>query len=374
MLNKGSARALRVAQTRSTPRLLRRRNLEPLKGEHADKFTLLPTDTLVAASYGYRNNVPWIVSNDDALAGVTRLPDHFVDCVVTSPPYYWQRDYDVDGQTGHEDTVDAYVENLSGVFRQLQRVLKPTGTAFLVLGDTYYSGRGQPKGGDPKQTWRGVARAKYRAVDRPGLGLARKSLLGVPWRVALALQADGWVLRSAVTWRKPKALAEPSVRDRPWTTTETIFIMSTRPRYHFDRTGLGGQEDVWDIPAPKSPPSYRHAAPFPEALVSRCLAAGCPIGGVVLDPYAGSGTTLLVAAQRGSPSIGIELNQSTGPLLADASSRAVVPISPHGLTSAPQQYSPAHARRRPHCLQGSVPCCGRSLARFPRQAATRALQ
>jgi DNA modification methylase len=306
--SKADAAALRPAQTQSKLQPIGGRRLKALRGDEANDFPLLPTDTLANASYGYRRDVPWLVTNDDALAGVTRLPDDFADCVVTSPPYYWQRDYDVEGQIGHEDTVAGYVEALSAIFRQVLRVLKPTGTLFLVLGDTYYSGRGQPKGGDPKQTWRGISRTKYRAVDRPGLGLARKSLLGVPWRVALALQADGWVLRSAVIWRKPKGLAEPSVRDRPWTTTETVFILSKRSRYYFNRRGLEGQEDVWDIAAPNAPRRYRHAAPFPEALVSRCLAIGCPRNGVVLDPFVGSGTTLLVAADRGSPSVGIELN------------------------------------------------------------------
>jgi DNA modification methylase len=282
--------------------------LKPLHGDHTVNFPLLPPGTHANARYGYRSEVPWVLINDDALVAMRSIPDGSIDCLVTSPPYYWQRDYGVDGQTGHEDTVEDYVESLAAVFREVLRALKPTGTAFVVLADTYYSGRGQPRGADPKQTWRGVSRAKYRAVDRPGLGLGRKSLLGVPWRVSLALQADGWVLRSAVIWRKPKALAEPSVRDRPWTTTETVFILSKTPRYYFDRAGLEGQEDVWDIAAPNGIRRYRHAAPFPEALVNRCLAAGCPPGGVVLDPYAGSGTTLAVAAKRELPSIGIELN------------------------------------------------------------------
>lgn len=302
------ARAPRRTPSRSTLRPPDPKQLEVLAGEHAADFTLLPPETLAKTAYGYRNKIPWIISNDDALAAVSRLPSQSVDCVVTSPPYYWQRDYGVDGQTGHEETVEDYVDTIASVFRQVHRALKKTGTIFLVLGDTYYSGRGRPKGGDPKQIWRGIARAKYRAVDRPGLGLGRKSLLGVPWRVALALQADGWVLRSAVVWRKPKSLAEPSVRDRPWTTTETVLILSRESKYYFDRRGLGGQEDVWDIPAPNALPRYRHAAPFPEALVTRCLAAGCTPGGVVLDPYAGSGTTLSVAAELGLPSIGIELN------------------------------------------------------------------
>jgi DNA modification methylase len=283
--------------------------LADVNGKPEKVFKLLDPGTLQKPSFGYFDTkIPWITSNDDALAGVTRLPDNFVDCTVTSPPYYWQRDYGVEGQTGHEETLEAYVEALVSVFRQVKRVLKPSGTVFLVLGDTYYSGKGQPKGGDPKQAWRGVSRQKYRPVDRPGFGYPKKSLLGVPWRVALALQADGWIIRSAVVWRKPKALAEPSVRDRPWTTTETIFILTKTGRYHFDREALRGQEDVWDIPATNATRRYNHAAPFPEALVDRCLAIGCPRRGVVLDPYVGSGTTLVAAAKRRLPSIGFELN------------------------------------------------------------------
>lgn len=269
---------------------------------------LLPAGTLKDSSFGYRGAGQWLVSQDDAKAGVARLPDNFVDCIVTSPPYYWQRDYGVDGQTGQEDTVEAYVDALRGVFSEALRALKPTGTAFIVIGDTYYSGRGQPKGGDPKMVWRGVARQKYRAVDKPGFGVPKKSLLGIPWRVALGLQQDGWTIRSAVVWRKVKPLAEPSVRDRPWTTTETIFILTKTGKYHFNRAGLDGQEDVWNIPATSANRRYRHAAPYPEALVERCLAVGCPPGGVVLDPYAGSATTLVVAADRGMSAIGIELN------------------------------------------------------------------
>ncbi|WP_158287900.1 DNA-methyltransferase [Falsiroseomonas bella] len=304
----GILRGLQAGEPQEVSKTRAEARFKSLKGQQKAAFKLLDPETLAKVKYGYRGDVPWIISNDDALAGVSRLPDNFVDCVVTSPPYYWQRDYGVDGQTGQEDTIEDYVEALAAVFRQVLRVLKPTGTAFVVLADTYYSGKGQPRGGDPKQVWRSVARQKYRAVDRPGFGLPKKSLLGVPWRVALALQADGWVLRSSVIWRKPKPLAEPSVRDRPWNTTETVFILTKSGKYHFNRDGLDGQEDVWDIPAPNAMRRYRHAAPFPEALVSRCLAVGCPKKGVVLDPYVGSGTTLAVAASRGLPSIGIELS------------------------------------------------------------------
>jgi DNA modification methylase len=272
------------------------------------KSPLLPSQSRLPHWFGFRDRTAWTIVHADALKALKQLDDRSIDCVVTSPPYYWQRDYGVDGQSGQEDTVEAYVANLVRVFRQVRRVLKSTGLVFLVLGDTYYSGRGRPRGKDPKQGWRSVARDKYRAVDKPGMGLPRKSLIGVPWRVALALQRDGWVLRSAVTWKKPKTLAEPSVVDRPWNTSETVFILAKKSSYPFDRTGLQSEEDVWTIPAATTGRAYRHAAPFPEALVDRCLACACPHKGRVLDPYAGSGTTLAVALRRGCTAIGIDLN------------------------------------------------------------------
>lgn len=282
--------------------------LTSIKGGATPSFDLFPPESLPNSHYAFRRGVPWILSNADSTEVLSKLPAESIDCIVTSPPYYWQRDYDMDGQIGQEDTVEQFVAALTKVFAEARKALKRTGTAFVVMGDTYYSGRGQPKGKDPKQAWRGVSRQKYRAVDRPGFGLPKKSLIGVPWRLALSLQQEGWVLRSAVIWRKPKALAEPSVHDRPWTTTETIFILTKTQKYHFDREALGGEEDVWEIPARISSRRYRHAAPFPEALVERCLAVGCPPKGVVLDPFAGSGTTLLVAAEWGCPSVGAELN------------------------------------------------------------------
>jgi SAM-dependent methyltransferase len=265
-------------------------------------------EKLPSADAGIRAGIPWALINGDAKKCLQKLPDELVDCVVTSPPYYWQRDYGVDGQSGQEDTVEEYVKNLQSVFREVRRVLKPRGLLFLNLGDTYYSGKGQPSGKDRKQVWRNVSRDKYRAVDRPGLGLPKKSLIGIPWRVALALQADGWIIRSAVRWRKPKGLAEPSALDRPWGASETVFILAKSRQYYFSRKGLQGEEDVWTIAPRQSRKVYRHAAAFPEALVERCLECGCRRKGVVLDPYIGSGTTAKVALDRGSPAIGIDLN------------------------------------------------------------------
>jgi DNA modification methylase len=256
---------------------------------------------------GLKNGFSWTLINADAGKGVQSLSDNSVDCVVTSPPYYWQRDYGVSGQIGQEDTLEAYVRALTQVFTEVHRVLKKNGTAFLVLGDTYYSGKGQPQGWDPKHKARAISRIKYRAVDRPGFGLPKKSLIGIPWRVALSLQKEGWILRSVVTWKKPTPLAEPNARDRPWRGTESIFVLAKSGRHYFNRKGLEGDEDVWEIAAP-SQNGWRHAAPFPEALALRCMACGCPKKGIVLDPFVGSGTTIAVANKTGRHGIGIDLN------------------------------------------------------------------
>jgi DNA modification methylase len=258
---------------------------------------------------GYRNECEWALIRGDAAQSLRVLPNESIDCTVTSPPYYWQRDYGVKGQIGHEQTVDAYLRTLVVTFREVKRVLKRRGLLFLVMGDTYYSGKGQPQGWDPKHRSRAVSRKKYRAVDRPGFGLPKKTLIGIPWRLALALIDDGWILRSAVTWNKPKPLAEPNARDRPWRSAEHIFIFARANRYYFKRPGLSGEEDVWHIDAP-SQNGWKHAAPFPEALVERCLACGCPARGTVLDPFAGSGTTIKVAISSGRPAIGVDLKPS----------------------------------------------------------------
>jgi hypothetical protein len=153
---------------------------------------------------GARNSCEWALIKGDAAQSLKTLPDESVDCTVTSPPYYWQRDYRVKRQIGHEKTIEAYIGALVTTFREVKRVLKRRGLLFLVMGDTYYSGKGQPQGWDPKHRSRAVSRKKYRAVDRPGFGLPKKTLIGIPWRLALALINDGWILRSAVTWKKPK--------------------------------------------------------------------------------------------------------------------------------------------------------------------------
>jgi DNA modification methylase len=241
----------------------------------------------------------------DALDVLREMPGASVDCCVTSPPYFWLRDYGVEGQYGLEESPDAYVAQLVQVFAEVRRVLADDGTLWLNLGDSYYSAKGLPHGDDAKQSAR---RFGLRVLDAPGLGVPRKSLLGIPWRVVLALQADDWTLRSAVIWRRPTASPEPTAKDRPWRTTEHLFLLAKNPRYWFDRSALGGDEDVWTIEPDRSTGSGDHAAPFPLALPRRCIAAGCRPGGTVLDPFSGSGTSGEAAIHLGCRYIGIDLN------------------------------------------------------------------
>lgn len=230
------------------------------------------------------------------------------DCVITSPPYFWQRDYGHSCQMGHESSIDEYVEKLAQTIEKTRSHLKKGGLLFLVIGDTYYSGRGRPKGQDPKQPERIFARSRLRLVDQSGLGLPRKSLIGIPWRVALRLQALGWRLRSEIIWKKPGALAEANVSDRPWRSHEHVFMFSLSEKYFFSGDDLLREGDVWEIKTARSSRKYPHGAAFPEALVERCLRIGCPPRGRVLDPFLGSGTTLVAAQKLGLKGLGIDIN------------------------------------------------------------------
>lgn len=248
----------------------------------------------------------WRLYQGDSRFVLEELPGNSVDCVITSPPYFSQRDYNVDGQLGMESTIQEYVSNLQAVFKGISHVLKPSGTVFLNIADTYYSAKGEPKGRDKKHKARRLGK---RAVDGPGLGVPRKSQIGIPFRVALALQQDGWTIRSSIVWVKKTSIPEPSAHDRPWRKYEFVFLLSRNPKYYFNRSALRGEEDVWHIePDRKSPSRGIHYAPYPRELVTRCIECGCPPDGVVLDPFAGGGTTLSVAIAKGHPVVGIELN------------------------------------------------------------------
>jgi DNA modification methylase len=250
----------------------------------------------------------------DCLESLRTMRDQSVHCCVTSPPYYWQRDYNCEGQYGHEDTPEAFVSQMVAVFAEVRRVLSERGTLWLNLGDSYYNGNGQPKGNDPRSPSRDWIRKTVRPLDVSGLGYPKKSLLGMPWRVALAMQADGWTLRQEIIWCRETAFPEPSVKDRPHRQHETVFLFSKSRWYDFDRSALP-EQSVWHIGHERG--AKAHSAAFPAALAERCILAGCPIGGTVLDPFGGSGTTAGVAIKHGRKAILCELNSDYAAMIPE---------------------------------------------------------
>jgi DNA modification methylase len=254
----------------------------------------------------------WRLFNGPAKESLDLILDESVDCVVTSPPYFWLRDYKVKGQIGLEDSVEAYVVALKEVMGKVRAKLKPDGAVFLNLGDTYYSGKGEPHGNDKKSSKR---RFGLRAVDKSGglgIGLQRKSIIGIPWRVANAMCLDNWVLRSPIIWHRENCLLEPTAKDRPSRSYEFVFMFVKSRKYYFNKKSLPNDnwaEDVWNIPPRPRMNGALDTAPFPDELVERCLTVGCKPGGTVLDPFSGSGTTLRVALRFKRPAIGIDLNR-----------------------------------------------------------------
>lgn len=268
------------------------------------------------------------------------LADGSVDCVVTSPPYWGLRDYGDPQQIGLESTPDAYVAQLVAVFREVRRVLADDGTVWLNLGDSYVAnGSGQVP---QTKSHKGSG---YAGPNRDGeTGLLAKNLVGIPWRVAFALQADGWYLRSDIIWSKPNPMPE-SVTDRPTKAHEYIFLLAKAARYYYDAAAIaeanawthnrfgnkdaaarrvgkltGNMRDDADEYAERSSRNKRsvwhvgtqpypdaHFATFPEALIEPCILAGCPVGGRVLDPFIGSGTTGAVAERLGRRWVGVDL-------------------------------------------------------------------
>lgn len=239
-----------------------------------------------------------------ALDVLHEMPDASVNCCVTSPPYFSQRDYGFEGQYGMEDSPAEFVENLRVLFAEVRRVLADDGTLWLNLGDTYYSGRGAPVGGDAKQAGR-RSQGWVRAVDRGGQPWARpKSLLGVPWRTAISLADDGWILRNELIWRKQNPLPEPTARDRLSGCHEHVFMFAKSRFYWFDKAAAPAPRDVWDLTS--QPLRGEHYAVMPLALAEGAVAAGCKPGGVVLDPFSGSGTTGRAALNTGRRYVGID--------------------------------------------------------------------
>jgi DNA modification methylase len=226
-----------------------------------------------------------------------------VHCIVTSPPYWGMRDYGVDGQIGLEPTPQEYVAALVGVFDQLRRVLRADGTAWLNVQDGYSAG-GYGGGGSwgDKPEWQSIiGRRGFKGAPE---GWKRKELLGLPAILSACLSASGWYQRAEIIWSKPVA-SEPPREDRPSKSHEYLFLLSRSPRYWFNRTE-DMNRSVWEIPPGGE--SAGHIAAMPPDLARRCIIAGCPEGGTVLDPFGGGGTTGLEADRHGRSAIIIELH------------------------------------------------------------------
>lgn len=279
----------------------------------------------------------------DALQQLRRLEAESIHTCVTSPPYYNLRDYGINGQIGTESTPEEFIEKLVDVFREVRRVLRPDGTLWVNIGDSYATRSG-------RQPPRNTRNSCGHTEKRTPAGYKYKDLIGIPWMLAFALRADGWYLRQDIIWSKTNPMPE-SVRDRCTKTHEYVFLLSKKERYYFNiqeikvpcgrkgnsRTFRGGgaytggrsfdnsahverqshgntknitgkrnRWSVWNI----STTGFRgaHFATFPEKLVEPCILAGSPIGGTVLDPFMGSGTTGAVAKRLGRNFVGIEIN------------------------------------------------------------------
>lgn len=305
--------------------------------------------------------------NGDCREVLKTLPANSVNCCVTSPPYWNLRDYGHKEQLGQEKTPQKYVENLVARMSGVRRVLQKDGTLWLNIGDSY-SGSGCGGGSISEDAGHhakvhGMSDNRKSKDQTPPPGCKPKDMVGIPWMVALALREDGWYLRSDIIWHKPNPMPE-SVTDRPTRSHEYIFLLSKSQNYYYnadaiaekcangdptsprgsngtstpnsgrrDKQGLGSRtysgfnhrwdesekletrnkRDVWTVP----PAQYReaHFATFPTELIRPCILAGCPRGGVVIDPFGGSGTTAQVCKEEGMSAVIIELNEEYNPLI-----------------------------------------------------------
>ena len=315
----------------------------------------------------------------DALDMLRTLPDKSVHCCVTSPPYWGLRDYGIAGQIGLEVSPSAYAAALVPVFEEVRRVLRDDGTLWLNLGDSYIGYHGNKNASGPAPSDKPGYRENMRLTSVGADGLGNKNLVGIPWRMAFALQDAGWILRSDIIWHKPNPMPE-SVKDRPTRAHEYLFLLSKSQRF-YPHTGAGrdpaagfmalepggsrysfrrahskraqgpanhtqgthrpnrddtrycgptrARRSVWTIPTRPFPEA--HFATFPPDLIRPCILAGCPAGGIVLDPFFGSGTVGQVCVEEGRKLIGIEIN----PEYVAMAERRVAEARPRG----PQQVS-----------------------------------
>ena len=255
--------------------------------------------------------------------GWLREADVFADCIVTSPPFYGQRDYGVAGQLGLEQKPEEFIAKLVNVFSDTREVLNTTGSLWVNLGDTYWNGRGEHKGKDHKQAAR---RFGLRPQDRRGDGklCKNKQLLLVPHRFAIAMQDKEWIVRNDNVWIKPNPIPD-QVADRSSMSHEYVFHFVTQRFYYYNRAAIGRKTtkgtymppaDTWDVPLSKGGTS--HKASFSEELVRIPVLATTPPKGIVLDPFAGSGTSLLFAKKHGFRSIGIDIKEEYCRVMRDS--------------------------------------------------------
>lgn len=248
------------------------------------------------------------VHQGDSLNFLKGLPDASFNSVITSPPYFAQRDYGNEDQIGLEDSVHDYIDALVALFRETRRVLKDDGTFWLNIGDTYVGATSQHKEGGSQGKTSRYSRKHMNGIPKTGrmkrnkafysMGLPMKSLVGIPWRVALALQADGWILRCDIVWHRPSS--SESVRDRPTHAHEYVFMFAKSQKYYYNRIAMlsdtgANIQSVWRIGG--SPFTGSHCAVFPPELIERIVLSSCPEGGLVFDPFGGSGTVGLVCRQ-----------------------------------------------------------------------------
>ena len=262
------------------------------------------------------NNI--VLYKGDALEVIRGMQTDSVDCIVTSPPYYGQRDYEVDGQLGLERQPQHYIDRLVSIFREAKRILKPSGSLWVNIGDTYWSGKGKAHSTDAKQKNRRFDRPQDHTGPKPLC--TSKQLLLIPHRFAIAMQDEGWIVRGDNVWLKPTPLPDP-VRDRCALTHEYVFHFVKHPKkYLFDLDAVA-VPSITGKRTTKTPPSVwtvatqtnhkkSHKAVFPEELVRLPLLATCPDDGVLFDPFCGSGTTLSAAIKlgKGSQLVGIDIS------------------------------------------------------------------
>lgn len=249
------------------------------------------------------------VHHCDALRFLKTLPDECIQSIVTSPPYFGQRDYGSDQQTGLEETPQDYVRALVEIFRECRRVLRRDGTFWLNIGDNYVGATSQHREGGSQGKTSRYSRKHMNGIPTVGrskrnkafyaMGLPMKSLVGMPWRIAFALQEDGWILRSDIIWHRPSS--SESVKDRPTHAHEYIFMFSKSQWYHYDQDEMrsetgANRQSVWRVTG--SPFTGAHCAVFPSELIEPIILTSCPLHGVVLDPFGGSGTVGMVCRQH----------------------------------------------------------------------------